>query len=117
MKIGELAVATATKVETIRYYERIGLLPEPARTEGNYRSYGEGHRTRLAFVRHSRELGFSIKDVRSLTVVHVNRTLKALETDGLIKRQRRYLYIPDWQMLRPVAGFSELYLHVEQLAA
>ena len=66
MKIGELSRATGTNIETIRYYERIGLLPEPARTAGNYRSYGEAHRTRLAFVRHSRELGFTIEEVRSL---------------------------------------------------
>lgn len=66
MKIGELSRATGTNIETIRYYERIGLLPEPARTADNYRSYGEAHRTRLAFVRHSRELGFTIEEVRSL---------------------------------------------------
>ena len=66
MKIGKLSRATGTNIETIRYYERIGLLPEPERTAGNYRSYGAAHRTRLAFVRHSRELGFTIEEVRSL---------------------------------------------------
>jgi DNA-binding transcriptional MerR regulator len=66
MKIGELSKATGTNVETIRYYERIGLLPAPLRTAANYRSYGEAHRTRLAFVRHSRELGFTIDEIRSL---------------------------------------------------
>lgn len=66
MKIGELSSATGTNIETIRYYERIGLLPAPARTSANYRSYGEAHRARLAFVRHSRELGFTIEEVRSL---------------------------------------------------
>ena len=66
MKIGELARATGTPIETIRYYERIGLLPEPDRTAANYRSYGAGHRARLAFVRHSRDLGFTIEEVRSL---------------------------------------------------
>ena len=66
MKIGELARATGTPIETIRYYERIGLLPAPDRTAANYRSYGAGHRARLAFVRHSRDLGFTIDEVRSL---------------------------------------------------
>ncbi len=66
MKIGELSRATGTNIETIRYYERIGLLPAPARTAANYRSYGDGHRSRLAFVRHSRELGFTIEEIRSL---------------------------------------------------
>jgi len=66
MKIGELSRATGTNIETIRYYERIGLLPAPSRTAANYRSYGNGHRARLAFVRHSRDLGFTIEEIRSL---------------------------------------------------
>lgn len=66
LTIGTLAKATATKIETIRYYERVGLLPRPGRTAGNYRSYSESHLARLSFVRRSRELGFSIEDVRGL---------------------------------------------------
>jgi DNA-binding transcriptional MerR regulator len=66
LRIGDLAKATATKVETIRYYERIGLLPAPGRTAGNYRAYGPRHRERLSFIRHARELGFSIGAVRDL---------------------------------------------------
>lgn len=66
MKIGELSRATGTNIETIRYYERIGLLPAPARTDANYRSYGAEHRSRLSFVRHSRDLGFTIDEIRSL---------------------------------------------------
>ena len=66
MKIGELSRATGTNIETIRYYERIGLLPAPGRTAANYRSYGPAHRSRLSFVRHSRELGFTIEEIRSL---------------------------------------------------
>ena len=64
--IGDLAKATDTKVETIRYYERIGLLPEPERTAGNYRSYEAAHLGRLSFIRRARELGFSIDQVRNL---------------------------------------------------
>lgn len=66
MKIGELSRTTSTHIETIRYYERIGLLPAPHRTAANYRSYGDAHRARLSFVRHSRELGFTIEEIRSL---------------------------------------------------
>jgi Cu(I)-responsive transcriptional regulator len=66
MKIGELARATAVKSETIRFYERIGLLPAPERTEGNYRDYGPPDRERLNFIRHARRLGFEIADIRSL---------------------------------------------------
>ena len=64
--IGELAKATDTKVETIRYYERIGLLPSPARTPGNYRSYPVEHLNRLSFIRRARHLGFSLAQVRAL---------------------------------------------------
>jgi DNA-binding transcriptional MerR regulator len=66
LRIGDLAAATATKVETIRYYERIGLLPAPGRTPGNYRAYDRRHRERLSFIRHARELGFPIGAVRDL---------------------------------------------------
>lgn len=66
MKIGELARVTGSKAETIRYYERIGLLPAPDRTGSNYRDYGADDRERLAFIRHARRLGFEIADVRSL---------------------------------------------------
>ena len=64
--IGELARATGTKVETIRWYERIGLLAAPARTGGNYRAYGRSHLERLSFVRRARDLGFSLDHVREL---------------------------------------------------
>lgn len=64
--IGELAKATGTKVVTIRYYEKIGLLPEPPRTRGNYRAYDARHRERLHFIRRCRDLGFALEQVREL---------------------------------------------------
>src|SRR5687768_12101598 len=66
LTIGKVAAATGTKVETVRYYERIGLLPAPRRTGGNYRSYDTGHLNRLAFIRRSRDLGFTIEQIRDL---------------------------------------------------
>jgi DNA-binding transcriptional MerR regulator len=66
LSIGQVGAATGTKVETIRYYERIGLLPKPDRTSGNYRSYPSELVHRLAFIRRARELGFAIEDVREL---------------------------------------------------
>jgi len=66
MNIGELARAAETKAETIRYYERIGLLPAPPRTTGNYRDYAAGHVSRLTFTRRARDLGFSIDQIRAL---------------------------------------------------
>ncbi len=66
LAIGELGRLTGTKVETIRYYERIGLLAAPQRTAGNYRAYGPEHLKRLSFIRRSRDLGFSLDQVRAL---------------------------------------------------
>lgn len=73
MKIGELAKATETKVETVRFYEKSGLLPPPARTSGNYRSYGNDHLQRLSFIRRARDLGFSLDDVRELLTLADDR--------------------------------------------
>lgn len=66
MRIGELARQTGCQIETIRYYERAGILPEPHRAQNNYRHYGESHRRRLSFVRRCRDLGFSLEEVRTL---------------------------------------------------
>lgn len=65
MTIGYLAQRTGANIETIRYYERIGLLPVALR-QGRYRSYDTTDIARLGFVCRSRELGFSIKEVRAL---------------------------------------------------
>jgi MerR family transcriptional regulator, mercuric resistance operon regulatory protein len=66
LAIGALSKHTSTNIETIRYYERIGLLPAPTRSLGGYRLYGRGHLKRLNFVRRARALGFSIREVRML---------------------------------------------------
>lgn len=66
LKIGELAKQTGAPVETIRYFEQLGLLPAPARSEGNYRLYGALHRERLQFIRHCRSLDMSLDEIRSL---------------------------------------------------
>lgn len=64
--IGHLSRESGCKVPTIRYYEQIGLMPAPARTEGNQRRYRRDHLERLTFIRHARELGFTLDDVRDL---------------------------------------------------
>jgi Cu(I)-responsive transcriptional regulator len=66
MKIGELSRATGAKVETIRFYERLGLLAAPGRTAGNYRAYEPAHLARLSFIRRARDLGFTLDQVRDL---------------------------------------------------
>lgn len=66
MRIGELARATGVDTETIRYYEKIGLLPEPARSSNRYRAYDNTHLERLAFIRHCRALDMGLVDVKRL---------------------------------------------------
>ncbi len=66
MRIGTLASETGVKVETIRYYERIGLMKSPERTAGGTREYGLEDLKRLSFIRRSRELGFSQEEIRAL---------------------------------------------------
>ncbi len=69
MKISALAASTSTKVETVRYYEAIGLLPCPARTAANYRDYDGRHLARLSFIRRARDLGFTLEAVRELLML------------------------------------------------
>lgn len=66
LTIGHLSAATGVKVETIRYYERSGLVAPPARAAGNYRSYGSADVARLRFIRRTRDLGFGLQEVRAL---------------------------------------------------
>lgn len=63
---GQLSARTGCNIETIRYYERIGILPAPPRSAGGHRLYGNDHWKRLLFIRRSRELGFTLRQVRDL---------------------------------------------------
>ena len=64
--IGALSKRTGVNIETIRYYERIGVMPAPLRTEGGQRVYDDDHIKRLSFIRRCRALGFSLDDIRAL---------------------------------------------------
>ncbi len=64
--IGALSKGTGCHIETIRYYERIGLMPKPPRSPGGHRLYEDDHLRRLTFIRRSRELGFTLEEVRGL---------------------------------------------------
>jgi MerR family mercuric resistance operon transcriptional regulator len=66
LTIGALSRRTRVNIETIRFYERIGILPKPPRSAGGHRIYGQDELMRLGFVRRSRELGFSLDEVRGL---------------------------------------------------
>ena len=85
MKIGELASATATKVETVRFYEKIGLLPTPARTSANYRTYDSEHLARLSFIRRARDLGFTLEAVRELLTLTDDKSQSCEAVDGIAR--------------------------------
>jgi Cu(I)-responsive transcriptional regulator len=101
LTIGALAKATDTKVETIRYYERIGLLPVPARSRGNYRSYSPKQLGRLSFIRRARDLGFSLRQVRELLSLSDQRR-RSCEAVDVIAREHLA------EVDRKVAGLAAL---------
>ena len=83
--IGWLARQTDCKVQTIRYYEQIGLMPEPPRSEGNRRLYGAAHAGRLTFIRHARDLGFSLEAIRELLSLSENPDQPCSAADKLAR--------------------------------
>lgn len=86
LAIGDLATTTGTKVETIRYYERIGLLPAPSRTSGNYRAYAPEHLARLSFIRRARALGFPLEQVRALLGLADDKNQDCAAVDVIARR-------------------------------
>jgi Cu(I)-responsive transcriptional regulator len=87
LTIGNLARKTGTKVQTIRYYEQIGLMPAPGRTEGGQRRYTEAELDRLSFIRHSRQLGFSLDAIRELLDLGDHPDRPCEEADAIARRQ------------------------------
>ena len=87
MRIGELAQATGTKAETIRYYEREGILPYADRTDSNYRDYSKDHLATLTFVRRARELGFGMAQVRELLALSDRDDKPCQDVDRLARSQ------------------------------
>jgi Cu(I)-responsive transcriptional regulator len=83
--IGDLAQLTGTKIETIRYYESLGLLLKVARTAGNYRRYARSHLERLSFIRRGRDLGFSLNEVRDLLRLSDDRDQSCAEVDRIAR--------------------------------
>jgi DNA-binding transcriptional MerR regulator len=87
LSIGDLSRRTGTKVQTIRYYEQIGLMREAGRSAGGQRRYSEGDLERLAFVRHARELGFPLDAIRELLDLADNPRRPCEEADAIARRQ------------------------------
>lgn len=89
--IGDLARDSGVKVVTIRYYEHIGLLPLPARTQGNYRRYGRDARERLGFIRRCRDLGFTLNQVRDLLQLSSDRMLPCAQVKRIATEHRKFV--------------------------
>ncbi len=87
LTIGELAARTACKIQTIRYYEQIGLMPNGPRTRGNQRRFELQHLERLTFIRHSRELGFSLDAIRELLSLTDEPDRSCATVDRIARRQ------------------------------
>lgn len=87
LSIGTLAKRTGTKVQTIRYYEQIGLMPEPGRSAGGQRRYGAVELDRLAFIRHSRQLGFSLESIRELLDLSDSPERSCAQVDAVAQKQ------------------------------
>ncbi len=85
--IGKLSDAVGVKVPTIRYYEQIGLLPAAERSSGNQRLYGAQTRERLAFIRHARDLGFTLDAIRELLSLSDRPDLPCAAADNIARRQ------------------------------
>jgi Cd(II)/Pb(II)-responsive transcriptional regulator len=84
MKIGELAKLSHCPIETIRYYEKAGLLQEPLRTEGNYRDYSDEHVTRLRFVRNCRALDMTHQEIHSILALMDEHSTDCHEVNVLV---------------------------------
>lgn len=89
MRIGELSAATGVDVETIRYYERDGLMPAPARLSNGYRAYGSSHLERLSFIRHCRALEIPLAEIRRLLEFAAQPAAECGDIDQLIDDQLR----------------------------
>jgi DNA-binding transcriptional MerR regulator len=89
--IGQLARLTGVKVPTVRYYEQIGLLPAPPRTDANRRLYTAADTRRLTFIRHARELGFAIDAIRTLLTLQDDPDQSCAEADIIARARLREL--------------------------
>ncbi|MGY2463413.1 MerR family transcriptional regulator [Vreelandella sulfidaeris] len=111
--IGELARESGCKPETVRYYERIGLLPAAPRNEGNQRRYTASAIRRLTFIRHARDFGFSVEAVRELLQMADHPAMPCGEVDALAKH---HLAEVEARLARLTAVRDELQRMINQCA-
>ena len=108
MRIGELASQSATAVETIRYYEKQGLLPSPARNTNNYRAYNQQHLERMLFIRNGRRLGMSLNELRTLLQFRDSSIEGCERVNELLDQQIE-------QVSRRIEELSDLKIELESL--
>lgn len=106
--IGQLSRACGVKIPTIRYYESIGMLDEPPRSAGGQRRYGPGHAEQLRFIRHGRELGFRLNDLRELQSLAREPGRPCEEADIIARRQLR-------EVERRLAGLAAVRADLERM--
>jgi len=85
MRIGELAKNAGVDVQTVRYYEREGLIDAPSRTASGYRAYGPTHLERPNFVRHCRSLDMPLAEIKRLTALSIDRGVSCEQVDALVQ--------------------------------
>lgn len=108
--IGEAARTSGVKVPTIRYYEEIGLLPAPPRSDGGRRLYGEADMRRLAFIRHARELGFEIDAIRTLLALQDSPDQPCAAADAIARDRLG-------EVERRIASLTALKAELERMVA
>lgn len=110
LPIGELSKQSGVNIETIRYYEKIGVMPAPRRSANGYRVYSADHLRRLNFVRRSRQLGFSLDEIRGL--------LRLVDGDAYTCAQVRELTLDHLvEIRRKIADLKRLKRGMEEMAA
>lgn len=110
VSIGEAARQSGVKVPTIRYYEQIGLLPAPPRSEGNRRQYDAADLRRLAFIRHARELGFEIEAIRAMLVLQDRPEQSCAAVDEIARTRLA-------EIERRIASLAALKTELERMLA
>lgn len=122
MKIGELANRVGVNIQTVRYYERRGLLPEPERTESGYREYDEHDIHRMEFILRAKDLGFTLTEIRELMELRVDpgRTAEDVRARALEKIADTEAKIRDLEEIRGglqrLVGLCEAHGPVEECA-
>ncbi len=103
---GQLARKTGVNGETIRYYEKVGLLPPPPRTDGGHRAYGRDHLRLLRFIRRARELGFSLEEIGQLLRLSGDQGYNCAEV-AAISEQHLHMVLARMEDLRKIAAVLE----------